>query len=184
LSIFIAAACKAAANASTYRFVIKAKNFVDYRRIARAMDKLPENVQLTYTTSLHDLFPRSRLVIGYNSLAVVEALLSDAQIAVPCFAEADRDRRELLFSPDDQTMRRAISFPRSPAELASSIDDNIGVNVGHSKVDDAARAACLHHLLYWPTDTTASHLVADFVLSHIAGAHGSQFGKKSMQSTC
>jgi hypothetical protein len=183
LKIFTAAAHNALANASSCRFVIKAKNFIDYRRIARAIGQLPLNMQLTHSMSLHELFPRSRLVIGFNSLAVVEALLSDAEIAVPCFADADRDRSELLFSPDDATIRRAIAFPQTPGELASMVDA-FATREGRSIVDGAARAECLGHLLYWPTETTASNLVADFVLSHIESARKARSGGLApMQST-
>lgn len=75
-------------------------------------------LQFRYDTPLFELYPRSRVVIGYNSLALIEVMLTDAPVVVPCWGEARAARRDLLLDYNDPLTRRVVTFADSPEHFA------------------------------------------------------------------
>lgn len=75
-------------------------------------------LRFEYDTPLFELYPRSRIIIGYNSLALVEAMLTDAPVVVPCWGETRAPRQDLLLDFNDPLTRKVVNFADSPEAFA------------------------------------------------------------------
>jgi hypothetical protein len=149
-------------SARQFRFVVKCKNYEDYREVkARLPDRPPANVALVYDEPLFKVLPRSRLVIGFNSLAMAEAALSRAPLCVPFYEQCSRDRTELMFHPDEPMHRKAIMFPASPAELIGCIQQHCHGSPDLLDADIARLIAS--EFFHWPPDSTITESVERFI---------------------
>lgn len=74
-------------------------------------------LQFEYQTPLFELYPRSRVVVGYNSLALIEAMLTDAPVVVPCWGETRTIRTNLLLDYNDPLTRRVVTFADTPEQF-------------------------------------------------------------------
>lgn len=97
-------------------WLVKCKKRSDYDEIS-AKVPVPNNLSLTYDTPLLDVFPASRLVIGYNSLALVEALLTDTPVVIPWWGQANAEPSQFLLDPNDPVIAEVIHIARSPEEF-------------------------------------------------------------------
>jgi hypothetical protein len=103
---------------SPLTWLMKCKKRGDRDEVLERLGRVdPEALRFEYDTPLFELFPRSRVVIGYNSLALVEAMLTDAPVVVPCWGEARAGRHNVLLDYDDPLTRRVVNFADSPEEL-------------------------------------------------------------------
>jgi len=103
---------------STLTWLVKCKKRGDRDEVLERLGRVDADALLfEYDTPLFELFPRSRVVIGYNSLALVEAMLTDAPVVVPCWGEARAERHNLLLDYNDPLTRRVVTFADSPQQL-------------------------------------------------------------------
>lgn len=123
-------------------------------------------LKFEYDTPLFELFPRSRIVIGYNSLALVEAMLTDAPVVVPCWGETRAPRKDLLIDYEDPLAQSVMTFAQSPAELADLIARAAAGEQLKTGSAEARRALFAAHL-HVPQDGTASQAVERFVHYYI-----------------
>lgn len=154
---------------SEVRFLVKSKNRYDTQEILSLVGKRPENLEIDHEPVLSEVFSRTRLTVGFNSLSVLEALLADTAVSVPYWSDARSDPDWLMFDPADAVCRRAIRFPASPGELRELLDaaarGTLAQVGGRSE-----RLACVERLIHVPTDRTASANVGAFVRHYIAEA--------------
>lgn len=100
-------------------WLVKCKKRGDRDEVLQRVGSLDGSpLKFEYDTPLFELFPRSRVVIGYNSLALIEAMLTDAPIVVPCWGEARTERKNLLLDYNDPLTRRVVTFAETPAQFA------------------------------------------------------------------
>lgn len=100
-------------------WLVKCKKRGDRKEvIARAASLEQSPLQFEYDTPLFELYPRSRLIVGYNSLALVEAMLTDVPVVIPCWGETRAPRKDLLLDYDDPLTKRVAIFANTPEELA------------------------------------------------------------------
>jgi hypothetical protein len=103
---------------SPLTWLVKCKKRGDRDEVLERLGRVDADALLfEYDTPLFELFPRSRVVIGYNSLALVEAMLTDAPVVVPCWGEARAERHNLLLDYNDPLTRRVVTFADSPQQL-------------------------------------------------------------------
>lgn len=103
-------------------WLVKCKKRGDRAEVLQRVGSSEDSpLKFEYDTPLFELFPRSRVVIGYNSLALVEAMLTDAPVVVPCWGEAHAERKNLLLDYNDPLTCRVVTFARSPEEFADLI---------------------------------------------------------------
>jgi hypothetical protein len=168
LNTFVEAA-RTAPRAGPTRFVVKCKNYEDlYAVRSRLRTDLPPNLDLVYDEPLFTLLPRSRLVIGFNSLSLAEAALSRAPMCIPYYGECRRDAAELMFHPSDPLHTGAITFAESPAELVSCINRHAVDAPGLLAPDTGAAIA--RQFFHFPERGTISGLVEEFIARHANGA--------------
>lgn len=95
-------------------FVIKMKksNEDGYIRAIRPdLDAL--GIEILADMPLPEICTRSRMIIGFNTLAVLEGLLASAAVVVPVWSDSERDPSASLLHPDNATDAEVCYFPRS-----------------------------------------------------------------------
>lgn len=104
---------------------------------------------------LPELLADSRIVIGYNTLAVLEALLAETAVVVPCWSDSKRDQHRSLMHFENPLDQQVCYFPQSSTELHELLDQAIAGTLTpkgsrekqlerfslHSKVDPAKKAS-------------------------------------------
>ncbi len=165
LEVFARASYKA--QGGNVRFVVKCKDLADKIHAQKLLADIPDHrLELEEKIPLYELLPVSRLIIGFNSLSVLEGLFSHATLAIPYWADTRRDRSELMIGPADPLIRAAIHFPKSPEELEALIEG--AVSQPPAEADRALRMRVLGQYIHFPTDTTCSALVEEFVHHFVA----------------
>lgn len=164
--------CHEAAGSSLSKseIILKCKNADDERHIRTHFPYLEQTpLEISHAVELFHLLPRSKIIIGFNSLAVLEGLLTDAAIAVPNWGDAVHQKPQLLLHPDDPLDKSVIHFPRSPGELFTLM-----VRAQNSQLPPlgtkAARRALFSRHLHLPEGETACANVEAFVRKHIEKA--------------
>ncbi|MDQ7248815.1 hypothetical protein [Dongia sedimenti] len=140
------------------RIILKIKKQNEIEENRDASPKLVEvGAEFIADWPLFDLLPRSRAVIGYNSMAVAEGLLTDLPVIIPNWGDAV-PRERSMFDPDEPLERNCIYFPSSPAEMRDLVKRALttGLPVIGSIAD---RRRCFSKVIVAPTDTTSSALV-------------------------
>lgn len=100
-------------------WLVKCKKRGDRRRTLKRIGAVEGSpLDFRFDTPLFELFPRSRVVVGYNSLALIEAMLTDAPVLVPCWGETRRPRSDLLLDCNDPLTRRVVNFADTPESFA------------------------------------------------------------------
>ncbi len=166
LERFVAAAARNAA--ANVRFVIKAKNKED-RLAVLAMcgaAPLPSNLEVTSSVSFETLLPRARLVLGFNSMAVFDALFTSAPLAVPDMLDTRRGTDHLMFDPEDPLCRRVLRFYRTPQELDAVLDAAAAGETA-ARQDTTDRRALIARYVHFPESSSATELVERFVVQRL-----------------
>jgi hypothetical protein len=100
-------------------WLVKCKKRADLEEVrGQVAPDLLSGLQFSYDTPLFDLFPKTRLAIGYNSLALVEAMLADVPIAMPWWGQTRPAQSDLLLDPDDPSVSAVMHLAETPEELA------------------------------------------------------------------
>lgn len=146
-------------------FVLKAKDAEDEARMHHHLAGQTHRLTITHDEALTSLFPRSRLVIGYLSIAVMEAMFSRAAIAVPNWGDAKKPARELNLDPDDKETARHIRFLPDAGALGEVIAEAAHAIPGITPTDE--RADLVFRFFHRPGPGGATAETEAFVLHHI-----------------
>jgi hypothetical protein len=157
-----------AARVPDLKFVVKLKKSnEDVDAFALYPPLREAKVELTADWSLLDLYPKSRAVIGCNTLAVVEALLSDAAVIVPAWADALANPSTCLYHYDVPEHAKCIYFPRSAQEFRNLMDRAITGSLPPLGTPEE-RLACFNDHIAFSRDRTAAQKLEDFI-RHFTG---------------
>ena len=148
-------------------FVLKCKDAEDQARAIGHLEGVDHRLVLTHERTLPELFSRSRLVMGYNTLAILEALLSPAEIAVPAWSDADRPRAEQIVDTGDAESRKHYLVLDGPEAWRAMLDH--AVATPRPAVDTHARRQLLRRWFHVPEDGCASRAVEAFIRSYFVG---------------
>ena len=172
LELFIDCARKSH-NINSLRFIVKAKSYDDHLAIYRTLASKPPNVFIEHDISLFDLFLRSRLVIGFNSLSVVEALLCEATIIVPFWGETKLAADKTMFHPSREQHGKAIVFAESVTALSELIGCVTRNEENDCESDRNTRLNVVNQYVEWSSHHTASERVESWIrasiVTHSAG---------------
>ena len=147
-------------------FVLKAKDGEDEARALTHLAKRPHRLTITHDEPLTSLFPRSRLVIGYISIAVIEALFSRATIAIPQWGDAQKPAREQNIDPTDPETQRLIQFLPSVDALSALMAEV--AQAPAADLDTAAREALVWRWFHKPGTGGATGEVEAYIRARIA----------------
>jgi hypothetical protein len=149
-------------------YLIKVKKPSD---IDVAVESVPDvsncPVKLIWEEPIYETFPRSLAVIGFNTMAVLEAYLCDVPVIVPCWGDAVRDSDETLISYSDPDDAAVAYFPRSVDEFTALVKQAEQGLLSSRGTPDMQMARFRRHIAQ-PTDGLSSTAVERFV-DHFVG---------------
>jgi len=155
------------------RFVVKCKDYDDYMENKRLIgSEYSRNVFLDYTTPLYEVLPRSRVVLGYNSLALIEAALSRSAIVIPNWGEHSMNEDGMLFKKNECRLSGCLRYPTSIEEMKDCIVDAVNGNVNLIEREDALMMA--KDYFHIENEKSASRNVEEFIQYYISRAHGAR----------
>lgn len=152
-------------------YVLKCKDAEDMDRARAHLAGVVHDLVLTHDWPLPDLLARSRLVMGYNSLAIIEALLSDAHLVIPQWSDSLRPSEGQNIDPADPSLRSQFEFLDSAEDWRRALEK--AVTSGFRVPDRNERLALLSRWFHLPQPGSATQTVEQFILSHLAGRHES-----------
>ena len=150
-----------------YRFVVKMKkpNETDiHYEMCPRLREAP--VEITADIPLPEIAPRSRIVIGYNTLAVLESLLGGGAVVIPCWSDAKRSPDQSLMHYENPQDASVAYFPTSLAEFNGLLNGAIDGRVEPKGSREACYARFSKQSLLTP-GISASARVEDFIRSFI-----------------
>jgi hypothetical protein len=161
-------------------WLVKCKKKGDREEVLERVGSLDGSpLKFEYDTPLFELYPRSRVVVGYNSLALVETMLTDAPLVVPCWGEARPPRSDLLLDCDDPLTRRVATFAETPAQFEDLLVRAARGEKLMTGTPDDRRAlfrAHLHDPSEQDPDSTASAKTEAFVRHYVDRARLAKAG--------
>ncbi|WP_395022101.1 hypothetical protein [Dongia sp.] len=150
-----------AAREPKLRFVLKLKKAnEDVDAYALYPELKDSKVEFTADWSLVDLYPKSRVIVGCNSLAVAEALLSNAAVIVPAWKDALNNPGVCLYHYDVPEHVKCIYFPRSVEEFRGLMERAIAGNLPPLGTPEERLARFNEHIAFTPDKSAASKVEA------------------------
>lgn len=150
------------------RFVLKLKK---ENEAADALALCPQlkhsRVEFVADWPLFDLLPRSRAVIGCNSLAVAEALLADTAVIIPAWRDALSNSNTCLYHFSEPKHQQCIYFPRSADDFRTMLEKAIQAALPTLGTTEE-RQACFGEHLHYGKDESSSELVERFIRHFVA----------------
>ena len=162
---------------SMVRFVVKAKSSEDARLISRMLKAKPKNLSIEHDIGLYDLLRSSRLVIGFDSLSLLEALLSDATVVIPFWGVTNVEADQVMFHPCREPHGTAINFVKSLEALSNMIDCAVLNEQRHQVLDRNTRLEVVNQMVAWLPQKTASEAVEDWIRSAIASSRSNRLDR-------
>lgn len=147
-------------------FLVKSKSREDTEEVVSLVPDRPRNFAVEHDVSLFELLPRARLIVGFNSLALVEALFTKAHVVMPYWSDARRPQHELLVDPGDELTREVVAFAEGPTQLEEWLEQ-----VARGDLPPVAprekRMAILRSVFHFPADKSCSEEVEEFVRRYV-----------------
>lgn len=116
--------CETAANYgdSSVHFLIKTKDAADTQYVRQMMfESGLDNLECSHERDLFEVLPKSRMVISYNSLSLVEAVMAKAWIVIPAWDQCKDKGEEAMYSTNNPKVDKVVSFAYNPEELQDMI---------------------------------------------------------------
>jgi len=144
-------------------FVVKCKEGRDdyWARKAKKRPDIPSNLEFEQHMDLRTLLERSQTIIGANTLALVEALLTDAAVIIPCWGSTSHDSGQLLMDPTDKTLQQEISFCSNLDELNETIEKTLQ---SERLPDRKCRNEIVNRYMHYTPRETASKRASDLII--------------------
>ncbi len=143
------------------RVTVKCKNEEDRGLVLARLGGKADGARLTLGHPVESLIQGARVVVGYNSLAILEALLSGAEVVVPSWGDAALRPAERMLDPDNPACRGVVHFAESPDALAQMVRKLAGRVAGPAGRE--RRMELFRQYCHYPADTTCSEEVEAFV---------------------
>jgi hypothetical protein len=150
------------------RFVLKLKKDNEAADALALCPQLKQSrVEFVADWPLFDLLPRSRAVIGCNSLAVAEALLADTAVIVPAWRDALANSNTCLYHYSVPAHQKCIYFPRSAQDFSDLLEKAVRAELPSSGTA-MDRRACFAEHLHSDENESSSVLVERFIRHYIS----------------
>jgi len=159
----VARESKPSSQRSSLTWLVKCKKRGDRDEVLQRLGRVDADaLKFEYDTPLFDLYPRSRAVVGYNSLALLEAMLTDAPVVIPCWGETKPPRKDVLVDYSDPLTRRCVTFAETPEALTELLQRAARGEKLPTGTPEDRRALFKAHI-HVPESGTASEAVERFV---------------------
>ena len=121
-----------------YKFKVKCKGKTDRQEILAALAQKNidvSNIEFTYEADLLPVFLKSKIIIGYNSLAMIEAVLSPAQSIIPFWGANVEKLENNNIVPNEQS-NKVIKFAMTPDMMREEMDRTLSGDVQMTELKD------------------------------------------------
>lgn len=145
------------------RFVVKCKEGRgDYAWMQKKLKETgaPPNVRPEQYGDLRSLMERSRLIIGFNTLALTEALLTDAALLIPAWHDTEQFRDKLMMNPVDRELQEEIRFCTAAVHFGDQIQEALR---DPAAPDRTRRLKLMNRYMHYTPGETCSRRVADLI---------------------
>ncbi len=147
-------------------FIVKCKNYDDKIAVLKILEHNDTSkLSFVYDIPLYDILPKSRLVINYNSLAIVEAVIARCKVVVPHWGECKQVEKNMMCNPNDPLIKDIISFVNKPEEFSNMIRESFEGK--HQILDDKSINNFVNKYFYVPQESTISKKVEEFIKFYI-----------------
>lgn len=154
-------------------FLIKAKDGEDWRIIKSLVGPhTPRNLKISHKINLFDALPESRLVVSYNSLSLVEAVMARSAILLPAWGECKLAGPEVMYPYDNTKIRNVAGFASSPQDMKDCINDYVDKPLRHAS--DKEYSDFVNEYIHIPSRGTCSQEVAKLLTSLTTGPISTQ----------
>jgi hypothetical protein len=147
-------------------FLIKTKDADDTRALtAMLADRKTANIRIDHTIPMTKALAGSRVIVGYNSLSVIDALLSGGQIILPgwgeCLTEGD-----MCMYPKASQSERFFTYATSPSALVTALTAATTTDQARARPDPDMLAYIQQFVSYDP-DRLNSTAFEQIALDHV-----------------
>lgn len=160
--------CEAAASYgdSSIDFLIKTKDAADTQCVRQMMyESGLYGLECSHEQDLFEVLPKSRMVISYNSLSLVEAVMAKAWIVIPAWGQCKDKGEEVMYSTNNPKVDKVVSFAYSAEDLQEMIASCVK---GHSRrIEDDEVQEFIGEYIHIPTKDRYSHEFESFVTSYL-----------------
>jgi hypothetical protein len=108
-----------------YNFVIKCKDGWHISQTQQILSNDVGNITLTVDMDMIDLLSQSKVIIGFNSLSFLEALLAQAHLILPYWGDSKHDPYLLQVDPQDPETQEIIDIAGSREHFAELLEQRI-----------------------------------------------------------
>lgn len=152
---------------SSIEFIVKCKNYDDKIAVLKILKGYDiSKLSFVYDAPLYDILPKSRLVINYNSLSIVEAVIAKAKVAIPDWGQCRQQDKFAMCIPNDPIVQKAVSFIKNPEDFRAIIQESIE-GKSHMLTNDIINDFA-NKYFYIPQDSwTISQKVEEFIKFYI-----------------
>lgn len=152
------------------KFIVKVKKPSEIEPVEAAFPEIRQYpIEIVWDAALYDIYPRSRIIIGYNTLAAAEGFFTEAPVVFPTWGDALRDPSETLIHFDNPVDAAAAYFPRSAGELRQLIDQAVAGQL-RTKGTREQRLQSFRRHISVPANGTCSAEVQKFVEHYLGKA--------------
>jgi hypothetical protein len=149
-----------------YEFVVKCKNNRDVGWIKKYARAVPQRFEVVIGENVHQLLMDSRVVMGFGTTAVWEALLTDAALVVPYWYDTVPDAFSHGLNPGRVDLQSEIYFPQNAKEFRAVLEKLI--LAGQPEANMERRRELYRQAFFLPKDdTTCSETFENVVLEKI-----------------
>lgn len=108
--------------------IVKTRNKDDYNAIQNYFKKNKiNNIELIYEVNNYDLIMQSKIVIGTNSLSIIESMFSKVPIIIPDWFTGLSNQK--MFNPNDELCSKALEICKNEESFLKSFDKLISNNI-------------------------------------------------------
>lgn len=151
---------------SSVGFLIKTKDASDTQYVKKMMcENGLDSLECSHERDLFDVLPKSRMVISYNSLSLVEAVMAKAWIVIPAWDQCKNKGEDVMYPRSNLKVDRVVSFAYSTQDLQNMIASCVK---GHAHLiqDDEVKSFIAEYI-HLPTENSCSHEFESFVTPYL-----------------
>ena len=152
---------------SHYKFYVKCKNsFQEHCLGIYAYKSGWNNLIIDSKIDNVDLMSKSKVIIGLNSLSILEGLLTKACLVNPFWGDACLPDNLLQIDPNDDLVKKCFAFPDSREKMCDIIEDVILAR-NYVDIDMQSRLKLFNNYIRFDSDDSCTAKFEHIVVSLI-----------------
>lgn len=149
-------------------YLIKTKDADDTLYLQEMIgSRIRANIKIDHSIPMTQALLGSRVIVGYNSLSLIDALISGSQIVLPAWGQCLTEGGMCMYPKTEQSMA-FFHYAISPEDLGDAVQHAVsnGAAAGR-KMDDGMQAYINRYVTYDPNLLNSSAF-AQIALDHVA----------------